>query len=344
MSYESLLNDIKKVDLKKVYLCYGNEEYLKDWIIKELKKNFVDPAFETLNYVHYDGKDIGVEDIINASETLPFMSDKKIVIIEDSPLLSSGKGGSADEEERLNDYFSNLNDSTCLIFIVKGDKIDKRKKLVKGIKKNGAIIELNKISSKELNSWVEKIFKKNKKKISRNNVYYFIQSTGYLDSNSEKNLYDLENEITKLSSYVGNREEITKDDIDKNLAKTLQNNIFNLLDAIGKKKTDIALTLLNEMILDNEPIQKITYMIIRQFRLLFMAKLYWEKGYGPKDITKKLGVHPYATQKVMEQGKHFSSSELEKIIKKCLDIDSSVKTGKIDNKLAIENLIVEVAR
>lgn len=343
MSYESLLNDIKNNNLKKVYLCYGNEEYLMDWIVKELKKKFIDEAFETLNYVHCDGKEVSVDYIINACETLPFMSDKKIVIVEDSPLLSSGKGGSATEEDELKDYLDNLSDTTCLTFIIKENKVDKRKKLVKSIKKQGSIVELNKITSKELNGWVEKTFRKNKKKILKNDIFYFIQSIGYLESNNEKNLYDLENEITKLCSYVGDRDQVTKEDIEKCISKTLQNNIFKLLDGVGKKKPNIALSNLNEMILDNEPIQKITFMIIRQFRLLFMAKLFCEKGYGPRDITKKLGIHPYAAQQVIEQGKNFSSEELENIIKKCLTIDYNVKNGKIDNKLAIESLIVEIS-
>lgn len=344
MSYESMTNDIKNNNLKKVYLCYGSEEYLKDWIVNELKKNYIDVAFESLNYVYFDGKEVNVGSIINACETLPFMSDKKIVVVGDSPLFMSGKGANPSEEDQLKDYIPTLSQSTCLVFIIKGESIDKRKKLIKIIQKEGSIIELNKIKGNDLNKWIEKTFRKNKKKISKNEVYYFIQGIGYLEASNNKTLYDLENEISKLCNYIGNRQQVTKDDIDKCLSKTLQNNLFKLLDAIGKKSPNIALSVLNEMILDNEPIQRITFMIIKQFRLLFMAKLFAEKGYGPSEVTKKLGVHPYATKKILEQMKSFSSDELENITRKCLDIDSNIKKGKMENKLAIETLIVEIAQ
>ncbi|MTI49374.1 MAG: DNA polymerase III subunit delta [Firmicutes bacterium] len=342
MSYEAMLKDIKNMNLKKVYLCYGSEDYLKDWIVKEIKRVFVDEAFETLNYVHFDGKEVGADSIVNACETLPFMSDKKIVVVEDSPLFSSGKGGNSSDEEQIKDYLDKLNDSTSLIFIIKGESIDKRKKLVKSIKKEGMIVELNRIKGNDLNKWIEKNFRKNNKKILSNDIYYFAQAVGYLEYNSDKTLYDVENEIVKICNYVGDRQQITKDDIDNCLSKTLQNNLFKLLDAMGKKQPNIGLSVLNEMVLNNEPIQKITYMIIRQFRLLFMAKLYTEQGYAPRDVTKKLGVHPYAAEKIINQARNFSSKELEVIVAKCLEIDLNIKKGKIDNKLAVESLIIEV--
>lgn len=344
MSYDGFLKDIKNRELKKVYLCYGKEGYLRDWILKELKKNLIDEAFETLNYVYFDGKEADVDSIINACETLPFMADIKIVVVEDSPLITSGKGGSQDEESRLNDYLSNLSESTCLVFILNDVKVDKRRKIIKNIKKAGELVELNKISDRDLIKWVEKTFKKNKKKISKGDINYFVQSIGYSEYNNEKTLYDMENEIIKLSNYVGDRENISKDDIDKNITKSLENNIFKLLDSIGRKNPTIALKVLNEMIIGNEPIQRIMFMIIRQIRLLFMSRLLIEKGYSQGDIAKKMGVHSFSAQKIIRQSRSFTCKELEETLKKCLKADMGIKKGLINNKLAVETLIIEFAQ
>lgn len=344
MSYEGFIKNIKNRELKKVYLCYGTEGYLRDWILKELKKNLIDEAFETLNFVYYDGKEIDFDTIVNACETLPFMSDIKIVVVEDSPLVTSGKAGNQDEESMLNKYLPTLSESTCLVFIVNEEKVDKRKKIIKTIMKTGELIQINKINDRDLIKWVEKTFRKNKKMISKGDINYFVQTIGYSEYNNEKTLYDLENEIMKLSNYIGDRESISKDDIDRNITKSLENNIFKLLDSIGKKNPSIALKVLNEMIIGNEPIQKIIFMIIRQIRLLYMSKILTEKGYNQGDIAKKMGVHSYSAQKVIQQSRSFTSEELERALKKCLKVDESIKKGLIDNKLAVETLIIEFAQ
>ncbi len=344
MNYNEFIKDIKNKDLKKVYLCYGKENYLRDFILSEVKNNIIDEAFKTLNFVYFDGKETEVDSIINACETLPFMADKKVVVIEDSPLFIASKNGNKEQENKLNDYLPMLSQSVCLIFIVNQEKVDKRKKIIKTISKTGKLIEINKINDIDLFKWIEKTFLKNNKSISKSDINHFVKIIGYLEYNNEKTLYHLENEIIKLCNYVGDRELITKDDIDINITKSLENNIFKLLDALGMKNSAIALKVLNEMIIGNEPIQKIMFMIIKQIRHVYIAKLLIEKGYDQRDIAKKIGVHSYAAQKIIKQSKSFTVKQLEEVLKKCLKLDETIKKGLIDNKLAVEMLIIELAQ
>lgn len=344
MDYNSILRDMKNNELKKVYLCYGKEIYLRDWILKELKNKYIDKALESLNYVYLDGKDCKVETIINACETLPFMSEKKLVIIENLPFFAGNRAGNSIEEGRIIEYLLQLNDSTCLIFIVNEEKIDNRKKLVKNIKSQGSVIQFSKIKGSELSKWVAKVFKKNNKAISKINIEYLIEGSGYLETNSQKTLYDLENEIIKICNYIGERTQVEKDDIDIVLARILQNNIFKLVDGIGHKNPEEALLILNEMILSNEPLQLILYMIIRQFRLMFMAKLLEQKGYDFSSIVQKMGVHRYIAKKALAQSRNFEEKELENALTKSLETDESIKKGNMDNRLAIETLIITIAK
>ena len=339
MSYNELLKDIKENELKKVYLCCGNETYLRDWAISEIKKKYIDKSFKTLNLVQLEGKDVKADDIIGACETLPFMSDIKIVIVADSPFVSSSKGGNVKEEEKLINYIKNVNETTCLIFLVDGEKVDKRKKIIKRIKSNGAIIEFTRIKDEKLNKWIDKKFKENNKKISIRNINYFIDNIGYDEMNSNKTLYDLENEVNKICNYVGDKTEIVREDIDSIVTKSLQNNIFELVDAMGRKNVRKALTIFNEMILLNQPVQLIFHMIVRQLRLLLMVKLLQQKGYTLAIIAQKLKLRNFVARKLIEQNKNFTEKRLESELKRCLKIDEDVKRGKIDSKLAIEILI-----
>jgi len=239
-------------------------------------------------------------------------------------------------------YLEKASEFTCLVFVVDEEKVDNRKKTIKRIKENGRVIEFNKLTSEELNKWIIKKIKESNKKITSGDVFNIIQSSGYLENNSNKTLYDIDNEINKIISFIGERKEITRDDIDKVMIKSLQNNIFKLVDGIGQKTPEISIKILNEMLLENEPIQVIMYMVVRQFRLLYMAKLLDEKGYSQGDIGKKLGIHGFIAKKVLSQSRNFSTNELKETLDKCLETDKAIKTGLMDSKLAVETLIVAI--
>ncbi len=346
MGYNDILMDIDKNDLKNVYLLFGSEMYLKDKILVEIREKYLDKAFETLNYVNIDGRNASHDDIINACETLPFMSEKKIVVVEELPLFkSNNKENSSNKEDILSEYIDNISQSTCLIFILKEEKVDNRKKIIKNIKKFGRVVELEKLKNEELDRWVIDEFKKHKKKINRNQVSYFLAGVSYLDRNSDKTLYDLENEINKVANYLGDREEVTRSDIDYTKPKNLENDIFKLIDYISQKNTSMAIEMFNEMILSGEATQLIMHMIIRQMRLLLTSKLLNEKGYSIKIIGQKINVyHNFIIQKLLTQGRGFKEEELIVGLKKCRDTDRDIKTGKIDGKLGMEMLIVELSQ
>lgn len=345
MGYRTVFDDIDNNELKSVYLLYGPEMYLKDRILEKVKKTYLDDGFETLNYAYMEGKNVSQNDIINACETLPFMSEKKIVVVEDAQIFKANKEKSASKEDVLIDYVSAVNETTCLIFILKEEKVDNRKKIIKNIKKSGRIIELEHLKNEELTRWTIKEFKNSKKSINRNIASYFINSTSYLDRNSEITLYDLENEINKVINYIGDRHEITNDDIEYTKPKNLENDIFKLVDYISQKNTGMAMEMFNEMILSGEASQLIMHMIVRQMRLLLTSKLLKQKGYDTKYIGKKINVyHNFIIQKLINQGRSFKEEELIMSLKKCRDIDKDIKTGKIDGKLGMEILIVELSQ
>lgn len=342
MDYKDMLKDIKNNELKRVYLLYGNEMYLKDYIIFDIKKKYIDKAFESLNLIYIDGKETSTDSIINACETLPFMADKKIVVVEDLPLFTTKKEASDVDEEELCSYLRRLNISTCLIFINSEEKIDNRKKVIKTIKQNGEIVQLSKLKDADLIKWIQSIFSKNNKKVSRADIQHFLNQVSYYDPSSNRTLYDLENEINKICNYLGDRTTVEKGDIEKGVIKSLQNNVFTLVDALGQRKADKALSIFNDMILDNEPIQLIFHMIIRQIRMLVLTKLYEEKGYSQGDIAQKINAPAFVVKKLVSQTRNFSLNKLYSVLEKALDADRAIKTGKIEWKLAVEMFIAEL--
>ena len=138
MGYKTLLKDIKENNVAKVYLIYGREKYLVGKSIDAIKDRYFSNANdESFNYNYFDGIKDDIDDVLNSCETLPFMGDKRVVIVRSKEIFSGNKNVlSKDDEEKLTKYVSNVPETTCLVFIA-GEKIDKRKKLVKEIKSSG---------------------------------------------------------------------------------------------------------------------------------------------------------------------------------------------------------------
>ncbi|NLK45025.1 MAG: DNA polymerase III subunit delta [Tissierellia bacterium] len=340
MNYKELLKDIKDGKLLTVYLFTGTENYLIDKTLDLLKEKYIDKSFETLNYVVLDGKDVYFDDILNACETLPFMSEKKLVIIKDINEVMDNK--ETDFDTKLGDYLSKLDNYLSLIIIDKSNSLKKTTSTYKTAKKLGGLVEFNKLRGKDLNTWVERKFKEYNKDISYGNISYFIQSSTYSDYNSQKTLYDLENEILKVINY-SQKKEVSKEDIDLVLSRTLDTNIFNLLTYINRRDSESALKTFNEMYISNEPVQRILAMIIRQVRLMLSYKLYRERGDTEGSIQKKLQIKDYELKRISKESSSFSTESLQQALEHILKLDIKQKTSSQDEKLALEMLIVHLS-
>lgn len=346
MNWKEFMSKVKSNELKSVYLFCGKEVYLIDYTVKFVKEHLIQPSLESLNYVILEGEEIELDNIIDACETLPFMSEKKLVVIKDLPQLVEGGNKSAGLKEGdikfLSQYITELDSYVCLIFTVKGGEAVKTNSLYKAIKKAGDIVEFNKLRGSDLNSWVEQKFNSYNKRISKANVNYFIQQSYYFDSNMNKTLYDLENEINKICNYRTGNKEIIKEDIDNILSKSLEMNIFNLLASVSSKNGEEALRKFNEIYLSNQPVLFVLHMIIRQLRNMLNYKILKEKGYSSNDINKKMSMSQYEFQKISIQSKNFTVAQLEKAMFYCLDTDNRLKTSSIDERLAMEMLITNL--
>ncbi len=345
MDYCKLEKEIKAGKIENVYLFFGQEQYFCEKIIKVLEQCAINLSFQDLNYEYMEEDSITIERIENACETLPFMDERRLVIVKNFSYLQGGKISKEEEKQiqYLAEYIKKIPDSTCLVFWQTGG-IDKRKKLFQEIKKVGIISEFKKLNVVALENWTSQYLKKKGKVIKKPVQHFLIENSDYLSKNSTKTLTDMVNEIDKIISYIGDREEILIEDIEETLPKRLENDIFKLVDAIGQKDKKTALKFLNDMLREGENGLKILSMIARQFRILIQCKELKEKGYIPNEIASKLNLMPFIVNKGITQARYFEQGILRQAIYSILDMDLKIKTGKIDEKLALEMLIYEYAK
>ncbi|MCX8131748.1 MAG: DNA polymerase III subunit delta [Clostridia bacterium] len=339
MSIDILKDDIKNKRIKNLYLFYGPEEYLKKYYLESLEKEILSDDMKALNKIVLEGK-ADIKRISEACETMPVFSERKIVIVRNSGLLKAkkkqddeGKGKQGDDS--LVSYLQNLPEYTCLVFFE--EEIDKRVKVIDIIKKNGLIVEFVFQKPVELVKWVSKVFKTYKKEIDPVLASRMVE-------NCEQGMTEILNEINKVVLYLGDRQRVTNDDIEKICTKSIKGRIFDLTDAIAEKNTAKALKLLNDMIILKEPIPKILFMITRQLRQVLEMKLLNNEGLNSGQAATKMGITPYAAGKISKQTRVFDVENLKGAIEESLDMDLAIKTGKIDERMAVELLISKLSK
>lgn len=337
MSYMEVFNQIKQDRIGSLYLFYGEEDYVKAEALDQLKEKLLGPGLMDLNYHVLEGANVADSDIINASETLPLMADRRLLVIKNHPSLTSR--GSSDSKE-LECYLARLPASTCLVFFTDG-AIDKRKNLYKAIAKYGMVAEFHLLDRVDLRKWTSREFRNSNKQISKEDLDFFLDRAGNV-------LEHIRNELSKLVSYTGDKPLITREMIEQMVAPTAEYTVFQLIDAIAGRQEKQALKLLDKFLDNNANIHLIITMLYKQFRNMLLCKEYSSLGLTPNLIVDRLSaidrrkVHPYVVKKCSQQARSFTTSQLKSAIRACSDLDQNSKAGKIEVRLGLELLIVRL--
>lgn len=344
MDIIALQNSIKRELLAPVYLFYGEENYLQDKYIEKIKEKVLTPQTRDFNFDILEGREVSLETVAQAASTLPFMAEKRLVVVKEAQFFKARGKNKGDEvsedqkipvqEQRLLEYLGNPSPYTCLIFIT-SEGVDKRKKLYKQVEQVGQVVEFAPLRGGELRNWLVQKAGQNGKKIEPQALAKLAEGGG--------SLRQLEAEIEKLVTFVGTSPDITIKDVDGIVTKPVDNTIFEMVDALGEKKLNQALAALHGLLFDGEPPVRILFMIARQFRLLLRAKAMTGEGYSEKQVASGLQVHPFVAQKILKQGKNFSGQDLSTALSRILEADVALKSTQQPPVLVLELLILSLA-
>ena len=330
----ALENKLSKGEIDKFYVFCGSDEQSIRSNIDKIITKVVNKEFLELNYAQLDGMVVDMESIINACETLPLMSEKRVVVIYRANFLRDKVDKSSEKVfNALKKYIKDLPEDCVLImyYIFENDR-EKESSKLKKIDKDATVVKFSKLKGMAFQKKVLEIFKRKNKNITRADLALFCNTV-------ENNMDIIENEVEKLCCYTIDRDITTKDIANVIIGKN-DNDIFNLVDFVSQKKPQNSLDILNELVFKGESVTGILRMIQRQFKLIFDIKLSIEKGMNKDEISKELRLHPFICEKMMLQSKKFSISQLEKIFKLCIDTEKTLKSSSVNPKTELELLII----
>lgn len=326
-----LWKQIEKKQIAPIYLLFGTESFLIHETKQLLQQHVLDADESDFNFSSYDLEETPIEAALEDAETLPFLGEKRLIFLHNPGFLTSEKTKEKVEHNlaRLEAYLKEPSPFSVLVFVAPYEKLDERKKLTKELKRTAIVFEAKKLSEQELKSWILERAVYHKVKITEAAAERMLELVG-------ANLFMLTSEMDKLALYVNETNLIDEAVVENLVSKSLEQNIFSLVDKIVKRKVEEALRIYYDLIKQNEEPLKILAIIAGQFRLIYQVKELSRRGYGQQQIAGYLKTHPYRVKLAAGQSGQFSDEELSRIMNLLADADLQMKTGGMNKSMLIE--------
>lgn len=324
MTMQTLNQDIKDHTFKPLYLLYGEERFLKNSYKNRLKEAII--GDDTMNFSYFEGKGLDVNELIRLADTMPFFTEKRLILVEDSGFFKSAA------PEALVGYLPVMPDTTCVLFVE--SEVDKRSRLYKKVKDMGYVAEMTRQDAAQLGKWAGGLLAKEGKKITSRTMEFFLEMTG-------DDMEHIRMELEKLISYTLGRDVVTEEDVKAVCTVQVTNKIFDMVSAIVNRQTRRAMDLYEDLLTLKEPPMRILFLIARQFNQLLQVKEMMGKGLDKGTIASKLKMQPFVVGKIMPQARQFSKEQILSYVSLCVETEEAVKSGKLQDRLAVELLITK---
>ncbi len=314
--------------LPSVLLFEGEEEELKQKALGALRSALLPAGMEDLNEMILEAPE--TDQVIAAAETLPFMADRRLIVVRDHPALS----GRAEADEKLISYLPTVPSSALLLFYCVG-KPDGRKKLYTTIKKLGGVVTFARLKGAELTSYVTNAFRDAGKECDERTAEYLIFTVG-----ADAGL--LRNEVWKIAAHAGDRPAVTADDVSVLATPSTECTVFQMVDAVVSGQKQKALLLARNQLLNGEEPAGMLAMLLRQYRLLQHVKIMQYEKRSRDFIREALGLSPYVVDQYLRQASAYTGGQVRKAAALCLEMEYAFKSGRITPESALDALMIKL--
>ncbi|WP_429885452.1 DNA polymerase III subunit delta [Geoalkalibacter halelectricus] len=304
---------------------HGEETYLLDRAYHDLVEKVLDPADRDFNLSVFTGREASVETILDACRTLPVFAPRRLVAVKDAHLLKT------EDLSRFLPYLQNPVPETVLVFSAKG--IDGRLSFFREFKKKGVLVEFRRLYDNQIPGFVKDQARISGKSFTEDALVLFCRRMG-------NDLGEIRSELDKLCAYVAHGTLIDVEDVRQVISDTREESVFDLINAIGRRRPAEALRLLARMLDDGEPPLRILTLVVRHLRQLWQATELIKLGADRNEMAKRLRINPYFLDGLLGQSKSFSAEEYRRAFVACLQTDLALKSSGGDPGALMEKLVL----
>lgn len=333
-AYVKLRRDVAEGHAEKLYLFYGEEAYLKEHYKDRLFQMFGGGGFADFNVIALDGDAVTLDGLTDAVESLPVMSERKLIFLRDFNLSRPP----AELKDPLIGILENLPDYVCMVFYFDSleYKPDKRLKLWQTALKQGQAVEFARAPQSELTPWIKRRFDTHEKRIDTADCEYLTFVCGSLMTN-------LGSEIDKIASGTPGGL-VTRQQIDQLASRVLEAQIYQLTDCISNNDTSAAIRTLRDLLaLKFEPVV-LAGSIAKQVQKLYAAKLVQQAGLREDKLMELFSMRSsYPAKLLMSAARRRSLPWLRRALALCSQADYELKSNIPDDARVLELLLMRMA-
>ena len=329
-----LKQQIKNKDLGRLYFFHGEEMFLLNHYLGQMRKQLLDPLTESFNYHRFTNETFDIRDFADAVENLPMMAEATFVQVDDIDLFKLNEA----DRTKMGEILSDIPDYCTVVFTYEtvGWKPDKRLKKIWDPVSAGMIVEFAKQEQRDLIAWVTRHFAARKKQISADLCAYLIDITG-------GTMAALSGEIDKICAYSG-ADVIKKTDIDAVTEPVLDAVVFQMTDMLSAGRYDQALQKLQQLLkMQQEPLA-ILGAVGGHFRRIGTARTLLDHGKTASDLARLCSITEYPARKTMDAARRFKPEFCKKAAQLVLETDYKMKTSFDDSERLLELLILQLAQ
>ena len=327
--------------LPSILVLTGEDVGQFEWLKKDiLKKIGYDPS--DLNYSYFDMKEASYAEVELDLLSLPFFADEKIVILDHLLDLTTAKKRNLTDEDlkQFENYLENPSESTRLVIFAEG-KLDSKRRLVKLLKRDSQIIEATTPKEQDLKRYFSSQAQELGLQFVGDSLDQLLLKSGYDFGESQKNL-------ALLKAYKEDGQ-ITLEEIEEVVPKSLQDNIFDLTQMILKCQIDQARNLVKDLRLQGEDEIKLIAILLSQFRMYSQIKIFSEEGQSESQIVASLSdlsgrkVNPYQVKFALRDSRRLSLSFLKQAMMTFIEADYAIKSGTYEKDYLFDLALLKVA-
>ncbi len=309
--------------MSALHLFVGEEDLLMEEGARALVDELLPPESRDLNYDVLDAGAAPAGEIITRLDTLPFFGDRRVVLVKH---VDEAR---ADDQRALEDYLGRGLPPTVAIFTARN--LDRRGRLFRAFQKQGTVHPCDPPTGREAPVWAERYAARLGKRLRPQAAADLVHLVG-------TGLRTLALEVEKLAAYVGDRREITEEDVDAVASRLSEAGAFALSDAIGEQNVQRVVQTLETLLRGEHPLVVLA-MIAGQFRRL--ARAVASGARTEAALAREMGIHPYAARKLLGAARHYRAADFPGIFALIEEADRAIKsTGQPE--LALETLVVRL--
>jgi len=330
-----------------LYILSGEDDFSIRQSLEEIKRSIGDQTLLATNTTTLDGQQMSLDQLRTVCETVPFLAEKRLVIVNGllerfEPKTKSSRqkkikqvSNQKNECKSLGAYIGEIPDSTILVLI--DGKVRSHNPLLREISAKAKVKSFPLLRDSELRQWIQRLVKEKGGSISPQAVALLARLVG-------SNLWIMSSEISKLVLFTSGRR-IEEEDVKTIVSDAQQTNVFAMVDAIFEFKAKAAQQSLQQLMQRGTAPAYLLVILSRQVQRIVRAKELRNQGRSKIEIQNKLGLtSEFALRKTLDQADRYSWERLREVYHRLLEADLSIKTGKYEGELALNILTAELCQ